>query len=664
VIAVAATWAYATSFTGVFVLDDKPAIVLNPNVRTLWPLTRAMSAPPETPVSARPVASLSLAINYALADPAVRDVFDPPAPGAPPDSGPRFLSNVWGYHAMNLALHILTALALFGVVRRTLLAETMRARFGARATPLAFSVALLWVVHPLTTDAVTYVIQRIEILMGLFFLLMLYCAIRYFESRGEGQGARGKSWMYLAILCSALGMASKQVMVVAPIVVWLWEWTFAKAVGHRPKAIGTSARPATAYGPRPMALYLGLCATWLLLIALVWYERWPHSIGLDREGWTPFTYLWTQTGIILRYLRLAIVPWPLVLDYDGWPMARSIADVWPQALALIAACAAIGLGVLRRRAWGFAGAWVLLILAPSSSVLPLATEVAAERRMYLPLAAIVAVVVLVVYVLVERIANVVGANERPRRQVRRAMAVGLVGGVAIVFATVTRARNADFSSDIGIWADAVAKRPTNPRARVNYGVDLLMERRPLEAEQQLREAIRLKETSSAAHANLGALLCSTGRVDEGIAHLERALAIEPDYPDASASLGEAYASVGRRGDAITQFALALAGRQDDVFLMNRLSWLLSTSPEDALRNGAKAVELAERSVQLTRGRDGGSLDTLAAAFAEAGRFEEAIAVASQAAAAAHATGNDGIGSEIDARVRLYQAHRPYREKSP
>jgi len=178
VIAAAAIWAYATSFNGVFVLDDKPAIVLNPNVRTLWPLTQALSAPPESPVSARPVASLSLAINYALADPAVRDVFEPPSPGAPPDIGPRFLSNVWGYHAMNLVLHILAALALFGVVRRTLLTETMRGRFAAHATSLAFFVALLWVVHPLTTDAVTYVIQRIEILMGLFFLLTLYCAIR------------------------------------------------------------------------------------------------------------------------------------------------------------------------------------------------------------------------------------------------------------------------------------------------------------------------------------------------------------------------------------------------------------------------------------------------------------------------------------------------------
>lgn len=655
VIGAAAIWSYATSFNGVFVLDDKPAIALNPNVRTLWPLARAMSAPAETPVSARPVASLSLAINYALADPAVRDVFDLPAPGAPPDIGSRFLSNVWGYHAMNLVLHILTALALFGVVRRTLLTETMRARFGAHATSLAFCVALLWVVHPLTTDAVTYVIQRIEILMGLFLLLTLYCSIRALE-------ANSTLWTLLAIAACALGMASKQVMVVAPVVVWLWDWTFARATARRPLATGKPSRLSMARGGRPTAFYLGLAATWTILAALVWYERWPHSIGMDREGWTPFTYLWTQTGIILHYLRLAIAPWPLVLDYDGWPMARSVMDVWPQAIALLALCGLIAFGVWRRRAWAFAGAWVFLILAPSSSVLPLATEVAAERRMYLPLAAIVAFAVLGGFVLVERVLERSGADDRRRRAVRRLASAVLVGSVALLFAAMTRARNADFSSDIGLWADVVAKRPDNPRARVNYGVDLLRERRSQEAEQQLREAIRLKETSSAAHANLGSLLCSTGRVDEGIAHLERALAIEPDYPDASANLGEAYASRGRRADAVTQFALALAGRQDDVFLMNRLSWLLSTSPEDAIRDGAKAVELAERAIQLTRGQDGASFDTLAAAYAEVGRFDEAIAAASQAATAARATGNDGSASEIDARVKLYATKHPYREK--
>src|SRR5262245_30937045 len=178
VLAVVASWAYSTSFAGVFLYDDKPAIVDNPNIKALWPLTHALSAPREVAVSARPVASLSLAINYALAPADARDVMSPGESGAATGTAERFLRNIWGYHALNLTLHVCTALALFGVVRRTLLTPPLAPRFGRASASLAFAVALLWIVHPLLVDAVTYVTQRIEVLMGLFYLLTLYCAIR------------------------------------------------------------------------------------------------------------------------------------------------------------------------------------------------------------------------------------------------------------------------------------------------------------------------------------------------------------------------------------------------------------------------------------------------------------------------------------------------------
>jgi len=120
--------AYAPSFRGVFVYDDIVAIVENPNIRALWPLSAAMSAPPESPVSARPVAALSLAVNHALAPADVRDVMSPGRPGEALKRA-QFLRNVWGYHAMNLLLHVLTALVIAGVVTRTLLTDGLRGRF-------------------------------------------------------------------------------------------------------------------------------------------------------------------------------------------------------------------------------------------------------------------------------------------------------------------------------------------------------------------------------------------------------------------------------------------------------------------------------------------------------------------------------------------------------
>jgi tetratricopeptide (TPR) repeat protein len=623
----AAAWvAYSTSFAGVFVYDDKYAILDNPHIKSLWPLTDAMSAPPENPVSGRPVASLTLAINYALADADVRDVMVPGRPGDPPEATERFLRNVWGYHFVNLALHVLAGLALFGVVRRTLASERLAPRFGAAALPLAFVTALLWIVHPLTTDAVTYVSQRTEVLMGLFCFLTLYCSIR----ASDAIGARA-AWIAAAVAACALGMGSKQTMIAVPLMVVLWDWTFGQVGGSR------------------RGLYAGLAGTWLVLAALVIHERWPHSVGLNLEGWTPWRYLLTQTGVIVHYLRLVVVPWPLALDYAGWPQAQRILDVWPSAL-LVAALAAVTIyGVVRRQSWSVAAASVFLLLAPSSSVLPLPTEIAAERRMYAPLAAIIALMVVSVFALLRS------------RRVPMIAGCLVVAAAVVPLAGLTQARNRDFWSDTAIWASTVNVRPDNPRARASYGIALLRERRYADAEAQLREAVRLKETSAPAQGSLGTMLCMTGRVDEGIPHLERALALDPEYTDAYRNLGEAYAAKGRRAEAVTYFAKAVDVAPDNPFLLSRLGWLLATSPESSVRNGAKAVEVSERAVRATSRQDVMSLDTLAAAYAEGGRFLDAIATGREAAALAARQGDAATAADIRSRLTLYASGKPYRE---
>jgi protein O-mannosyl-transferase len=655
-LAAGAWWAYSTSFAGVFVFDDKWAIADNPHIKTLWPLTTSMSAPAEAPVSARPIAALSLAINYALAPADARDVLRTSGPGLPPGAPELFLRNVWGYHAMNLALHLLAALALLGVVRRTLLSGRLRAQLGEHATPLALAVALLWLVHPMLTDAVTYVAQRTEGLMGLFYFLTLYCAIRAGE-RGVSTGG-GRWWTVGAVLACALGMGSKQTMVFAPVIVWLWDRTF----GPQPPAGTPDAAPRWVFAPPGRrGLYAGLATTWVILAALVAYERWPTSVGSGIEGWTPWTYLLTETGVIAHYLRLAVFPSPLVLDYDGWPMARSILDVWPAAAILAAFLAATLIGVVRRQAWGFVGAWFLAALAPSSSLLPLPTEIAAERRMYLPLAALAVAAVVCGYVIGRWALRRFVPGERARRLAGGIAAVLVVGAAAAWFATLASERNRVFWSEERLWQDTVEKRPDNPRARLNYGVILYTLQRFQEAEPQLREAVRLKDTSAPAHANLGAVLCALGKVEEGVSHLERGLALDPTYSAAYGNLGEAYGQLGRRGSAATYFARAVEAAPDAPFLLNRLGWLLATSPEDGIRNGAKAVEVSERAARLTSRQDTMSLDTLAAAYAEVGRFDEAAATAREVLALAERQGRQDELPGLSARLALYQARRPFRE---
>ncbi|HNV03066.1 MAG TPA: tetratricopeptide repeat protein [Vicinamibacterales bacterium] len=648
----AAVGAYSTSFQGVFVFDDIWAIVENPNIRTLWPLTTALSAPAESPVSGRPVASLSLALNYALAPREVRDVMSPAGLAA---SDTRFLRNVWGYHAANWAMHVLAALALFGLVRRTLETARLRRFAGGHAAWLALAAALLWTVHPLLTDAVTYVAQRTEVLMGLFFFLTLYCAIRAGEPGASRASAR--RWAAGAVAACALGMGSKQTMVLAPVMVWLWDRTFAQESPAAPP--GGPRRPADAAARR--RLYAGLAATWVLLAALVAHERWPTSVGAGIGGWTPWTYALTQTGVIAHYLRLAVVPSPLVLDYDGWPMARSIADVWPAASALAALAAATVVAAVRRSPWGFAGACFFAALAPSSSLLPLPTEIAAARRMYVPLAGAAAAAVMGGYLIGRRALLRAMSDAPARRRAGAAAAAVITGAAALALAAASAERNLVFRSEEGLWRDTVEKRPDNPRARLNYGAILYAAGRFGDAEIQLREAVRLRESSAPAHANLGAVLCATGRLDEGVGHLERALALDPRFTSVYGNLGEAYGHLGRRAQAAFYFAKAVEIDPDAPFLLVRLGWLLATSPEDGVRRGAEAVRVSERAVRLTNRGDPAALDTLAAAYAEAGRYADAAATGHEALALAERRGWHELAAAITARVSAYAAHRPHRE---
>jgi tetratricopeptide (TPR) repeat protein len=408
--------------------------------------------------------------------------------------------------------------------------------------------------------------------------------------------------------------------------------------------------------PRRWALYGGLASTWIILAAIVIGESRSHSVGFTIGGWTPWSYLLTQTGVIAHYLRLAFVPSPLVIDY-GWRQPESFIEVIAPAAILVALFAATVVGLMRRWPAAFLGVWLFLILAPTSSILPIATEVAAEHRMYLPLAAVIAAVVFGVGYFLRRF-----MDSSLRVQARAATAALVVAGLATVtLGAATASRNRDYWSDEALWRDAVEKRPQNPRARVCYGQDLFSSGRVAEAEQQFRTAVNLDDTYALAHLNLGGALGSLGRVDEGIAHLTRAAALDPASPDVYRNLGEAYASQGDMAKAVTYFNAAIDRQPTDVFSMNRLGWILATSRHDDLRNGARAVALAERAVALTSRGDVESLDTLAAALAESRHFDQATATMRQAILLAQRTGRDAMLPELNGRLVEYSTGQPHRE---
>ena len=211
--------------------------------------------------------------------------------------------------------------------------DRLRARFGAAAAPLAFAVALVWIVHPLTTGAVTYIIQRGESLGSLFLLLTLYCAIR--------------GWTWGAAIACALGMGTKETVVLAPVLVVLWDHFFCEDGARRWRMDGALAAAL-------IVLFVPMVSETQGRTAVL---RMLGYVGkVPGDEWTPWSYLWTQADVITHYLALVFRPWPLAFDYYDWPQAHSPLDVWPQALLVSGLFALTVLAVVRKWPAGFAGA--------------------------------------------------------------------------------------------------------------------------------------------------------------------------------------------------------------------------------------------------------------------------------------------------------------------
>jgi tetratricopeptide (TPR) repeat protein len=605
VLAAAVLAAYGNSFRVPFVFDDGQAIQDNPSIRRLWDLRGLFSPPPDSTVGGRPVANVTLAINYAV-------------------SG----TDVWSYHALNLLILFLGALALFGITRRTLLMPGLRARFGRDAVPVAFATALLWSLHPLQTEAVTYVVQRVESLAGLFYLLTLYCFIRSTEAQ------RPLPWQACAVVACLLGMGAKETMVTAPLLVLLYDRTF----------VAGSFRGA--WSQRP-GLYLGLAATWLPLPFLVAATGWSRAGTAGFNGSvSPLSYWLTQVGAVARYLRLCVWPSPLVFDYGPF-LVRGPSEVVPSALA-VGLLALATLAALRRSpALGFLGAWFFAILAPTLLV-PVATQTLAEHRMYLPLAPVILLLVL-------GIRSLGGAGGWRFLVPLAALGLGL--------GFLTSRRNDDYRSELALWTDTVAKRPGNERAQNNLGFLLAkIPGRLDEAIAHYDEALRLKPDFVQAHSNLGgALVEIPGRRDEAIAQYEDALRLDPAFAQAHFNLACVLEKVPGRGDeALAQYREAVRLDPGFVAAHFNLGCLLEKVPgrlDDAVAQYQEAVRLKPDFAEA-RYNLGCALEKIP------GRMDEAIAQYRETLRLqpGHAEAHFNLGGALDAIPgRLDEAVSLYEE---
>lgn len=576
VVTVATYW---SALPAPFVAGDQTAIVTNPTIRELWPLGPVLQPPEDTPVSGRPLLNLTFALNHAISGEAA-----------------------WSYHVLNLAIHVLAGLTLFGLIRRTLRQPALGTRFGEAATGIAFVAAGLWLLHPLQTSAVTYVTQRAESLAGLCYLVAMYGFVRATGSGVSGADtrtvqnhARGTTaWLVLSAAACFAGMATKEILVSAPVVVLLYDRTF----------VAGSFRAAWR---QRRSYYAVLAASWLLLAGLMrGLPGHGEGVGFTPDLWAG-DYLVTQAYALVLYLKLTFWPAPLVFDY-GPGLVVSLTDGWMQALVVVGLLAASTEAVLRRAPIGFASGWFFGILAPTSSFVPIAAQTIAEHRMYLPLAAVI-------------VAAVVGSY-------RIAGRASLIGGAVIALALgwSTQQRNAVFQSDQALWSNTLEHRPSNVRAlhalavvhsrraehekavslfeealrldpRLRFvakpsvvhttaGQHLVALGRPAEAISHYQQALERDPYEARAHHGLAMALMQQKRTPIALRHFREAVRLNLGGTDAHLGLAEAYLAGGQIDEAIAQYREAVRLDPENGLVRRKLG--------EALRRAGRSAEAAEQ----------------------------------------------------------------------
>ncbi|MEI6233483.1 MAG: tetratricopeptide repeat protein [Planctomycetota bacterium] len=502
--------AYSNCFRGEFIFDDNGSIVGNPHIKHVWPLSEALSAPPRTTTAGRPIICLSNALNYALC-------------------GMEF----WGWRAGNLAVHMATGLLLFGIIRRTLNSSENR------ASVFAFVASSLWLLHPLNTQVVNYIIQRSESIMALFYLLTLYAAVRSWDNNVT----RRLAWQLVAILSCALGMGSKEVMVSAPLMVLLYDTTFVS---------GTFSKTLK----RSTIFYAGLAATWIVIGVLVARGGTANGARLGRLEWTPLQYALTQCGVILHYLRLSIFPDSLCFDY-AWPVATSAADIVPGCIVLVTIALATLWCLKHKPALGFLGVWFFVLLGPSSSILPL-PDMAVEYRMYLALAAVMTLVAALIFSVLKSISiNTTAQSLDARSPWQNRIVLPLFILTLATYGTLTFMRNTAYHSAVSVWRDAANKRPNNARAHANLGIALASKSNFVEAKKEMLIAASINPNVESLHLNLGGILAMEGNTKEAVIHFHEAVKQTPDSAEAHYNFANSLSELGRKHEAALAYLAAL-----------------------------------------------------------------------------------------------------------
>jgi tetratricopeptide (TPR) repeat protein len=555
--------------------------------------------------------------------------------------------NAGGHHFTNVLLHTAAVILLFLVLRQ----------MTAALWPSAF-VAALFAIHPLRVESVAWVSERKDVLSGVFFMLTLGAYLRYVRKPSS------LPRVLLVVLLFALGLMSKPMLVTMPFVLLLLDYwplhrfaqLFSTKAGARPdhwwERLSIFGRLAWEKIP---LLVLAAVSCRLTLLAqkqsaqgILYYNirsiSWTGESPLARRAINAFV-------ACMGYIWQMIYPLRLAPDYPRDATRLSLVEI-TFAVALIVFITAVAVILRKTRPYVITGwLWYLGMLVPVIGVINVGWQTHADRYTYLPQIGL--------YLLITWSIAEISTSWRYRREILGAGA-GVIITALTWFAWIQTSYWQDSES---LWTHTLAVNSDSDAAHNGLGTVLWEKGRREEAISHFEKAVNIRPWYVTAQNNLARALFLQGQLKEAIAHLQTSLQSQPDNTETLKILGAVLFQAGRVKEAIAQWEQTLEIQPADWEAKNSLAWVFATCPDTSVRDGRRAADLAQEALRPSGGKNPWIFRTLAAAYAESGRFAEAIDAAQRGLELAAAQGNSALAESLRSNIALYQSNSPLRDPS-
>jgi Flp pilus assembly protein TadD len=576
-----------------------------------------------------------------------------------------------GHHFTNVLLHTVAAVLLFFWLHN----------ITGRLWSSAF-VTAVFAIHPLRVESVAWIAERKDVLSAVFFFLTLAAYVRYARARSFGR------YLMMSILF-ACGLMSKPMLVTTPAVLLLLDyWPLNR--GQRTEFRGQKFKAAIWWKLIVEKIPLFGLSLALSIVAFALQVQSRESVGQLPFGWR------LQNALVTYVTYIWQIFWPANLAVF-YPHPDDRLALWQVALAtgFLIAMTWVVFAVRQNRPYLLVGwLWYLIMLLPVIGIVEVGLQGHADRYTYLPQVGLdIALTWLV-------------ADVARSLRYRKEILATVGGGIIIILSACAWKQTTYWRNNEMLWTHTLAVTTDNDVALTNLGTSLMDRGQLDDALSYFQSALAVRSRSEHSHYNLslalindsvGNVLARKGLLDEAIAHFRQAIEFRPDYADAhynlgavlfrrrdvdgaiaewrttlslhpydpgtNASLGNALVQKGLLREAASHYEIALQSEPDSPLPLNNLAWLMSAGPDDSLRNGARAVELARKLNRISKQNNPFFIRTLAAAYAEAGQFDLAIETAQGASELANAQGQHGLAIMIQKETDLYRQRLPFRDQT-